>query len=132
MHIRQREAVFQLFLRLIGLEEHAHQAATCYFLLKAFLLITFTNDEKNDVEPMPLAFRRIEQDAELMRAAEIAGIADDETLRHVPLRAERIDRAQPAPPCANPALSIRCKRFPGVNDVHAGVVEILDVTADKA
>ena len=94
MHIRQREAVFQLLLRLIGLEEHADQAATCYLLLQGFLLVTFTDDEKYNIEPMPQALCRIEDDAELVRTAEIARVTDDETIRHVPLSRQRIHRAR--------------------------------------
>ena len=38
---------------------------------------------------MAHAVRRIEHDAQFMRAAEIAGVADDEAVGHVALRTKR-------------------------------------------
>ena len=60
--------------------------ANSAFSLQIFHLVAFADDEEHDLQAMAQAISGIEQDAKLMRTAEVAGITDDEAIGQTPLR----------------------------------------------
>ena len=69
MHIRQGKAEFQLCRGLVGLEQHIGEATARGFLLQAFFLVAFADDEKHNLQAMTQPLGRGEHDGRLMCAA---------------------------------------------------------------
>src|SRR5690606_5446164 len=90
MQIRSRQGFTQPAGRLEGLEDHVWQIAPQDLRSDEFELMAGAYDQESDVLDIAKPFGCSQDGRKVVRAAEIAGIADDEPLRQIPFRAQRV------------------------------------------